>query len=265
MALTVLVCVACAVFARAQVPEQLTEEQMRDFLLKAKVMKSKEVAKGLTGISRLTLSDGVITHDAAFQSIDDYAPRMEYNVGDVEVNFRDSYKYNIAAFELAKLLGLGDMMPVTIERRCGGKTGSLSWWLPFKLDEEQRQKQNIMAPDLKAWARQIQKMNIFAALVYDTDRNRGNVLYSEDWHVWMIDFTRAFRLFPELQDPKVLIQCERQLWEKLCQLDRATLKEKTKKWLTDPEIKAVMARRDKIVTVFKDLIAQKGEKAVIYN
>lgn len=265
IAFSVMACLACAVSALGQDPEQLTEEQMRDFLLTAKVVKFKQVEKGLTGIFRLTLSDGTITHDAAFQSVDEYKPRAEYNAGDIELNFKDSYKYNIAAYELAKLLGLRDMMPVTVERRWRGTTGSLSWWLPYKLDEEQRQKQNITAPDPAAWAKQMQKMNVFAALVYDTDRNRGNVLYSEDWHLWMIDFTRAFRVFPELQDPKVLITCDRQLWEKLRQWDLAAVKEKIRKWLNDSEIKALTTRRDKIVAVFEDLIAKKGEKAVIYN
>ena len=34
-----------------------------------------------------------------------------------------------AAFGLAELLGLDDMMPVTVERRWNGKRGALSWWL----------------------------------------------------------------------------------------------------------------------------------------
>jgi hypothetical protein len=263
--ITVMVVISCAVSLKAQDPEQFTEEQMRDFLLNAKVVKSMQVSQGVTGIYRLTLSDGKITHDAAFQPINEVKQKMTFSNGKTEMNFRDSYKYDIAAFELGKLLGLGDMMPVTIERRWSGMTGALSWWLPFKLDEEKRIKQGIKAPDPEAYAKQMHKTWVFSQLVYDTDRNMGNTLFSENWHVWMIDFTRAFRIYHELEDPKILTRCQRQLLEKLRRLDAAELEQNTKKWLTKPERDAVMARRDNIVSLFEDLIAKKGEGAVLYD
>jgi len=86
----------------AQDAEKLDEEQMRNFLLNAKVLAGKQVSKGITGIHRLTLSDGKITHDASFQAIDEYKASMQLDTR-TGLNFRDSYKYNIAAFELAKM------------------------------------------------------------------------------------------------------------------------------------------------------------------
>ena len=41
------------------------------------------------------------------------------------------------------------------------------------------------------------------------DRNKGNVLYTKDWRVIMIDFTRAFRLDHELRYPETLQTCDR--------------------------------------------------------
>jgi hypothetical protein len=243
---------------------QLTQEQMRDFLLNAKVIKSKSTQKGVTGVARLTLSDGNLTHDASFQSIDEYKSLMKFETGRVEANFRDSYKYNIAAYEVALLLGLGDMMPVTVSRKWGGKTGSLSWWLPAKLDEETRQRKKIKPPDENAWAKQMNKMWVFSQLLYDTDRNMGNVLFSEDWHLWIIDFSRAFRLYSELEDPKKLVQCDRNLLENLRKMNAAELEAKTKQYLTGLEIRGIMTRRDKIVQHFDRLIAEKGESKVIY-
>jgi len=35
----------------------------------------------------------------------------------------DSYKYNIAAYALAELLGMEDMLPVYVERKWEGKYG----------------------------------------------------------------------------------------------------------------------------------------------
>jgi hypothetical protein len=255
----------CAVPINAQVPEKLTEEQMRNFLLNAKVVSSKQIGKGVTRPYRLTLNDGNMTHDGSFQSIDERKTSMQFDNGKTEINFRDSYKYNIAAYELAKMLGLGDMMPVTVERKWQGKIGSLSWWLQAKMDEGQRMDKHIQPPDPEAWNRQMQRMMLFAQLVYDTDRNRGNVLISADWHLWMIDFSRAFRLFATLENPKVLTRCDRQLLQRLRQLDATELKRKTNNLLNDMEIKGVMARRDKIVSYFESLIANKGETAVLYD
>jgi hypothetical protein len=260
----VALCIACAFPSAAQEP-QLSEQQMRDFLLTAKVVSSKVVSKGITGVHRLTLSDGKITHDASFQSIDEAKLRETFNDGRTEMNFRDSYKYNLAAYELAKLLGLGDMMPVTVERRWSGQTGSLSWWLPAKMDEEKRLKNKIEPPDSEAWNRQMYKMRVFSQLVYDMDRNPGNVLISEDWHLWMIDFTRAFRRYTDLENAKNLVKCERQLLERLRKLDAAEFEGKTRNWLNKEEVKAVMARRNKIVTLFEALIAKLGEKEVLYD
>lgn len=255
----------CGVPLNAQNPEKLSEAEIRDFLLHAKVVNSKPLGKGVTRPYRLTLSNGTLVHDGAFQSIDEQRTVKQFDNGRTEVNFKDSYKYNIAAFELAGLLGLGDMMPMTVERTWEGKPGALSWWLPVRMDEGERLNKRITPPDVEAWNRQMHKMRVFTELVYDTDRNLGNALISEDWHLWMIDFTRAFRLYTTLANPKNLVRCDRQLLQKLRQLDAAEVKQKTKNWLSDMEIKGVMARRDKIVALFESLIAKKGEKEVLYE
>jgi hypothetical protein len=243
---------------------QLTEQQMRDFLLTAKVVGSRGTSKGITGVVRLTLTDGTITNDASFQTIDEASNVKEFSSGQREMNFRDSYKFNIAAYEVAKLVGLGDMMPVTVERKYQGKTGSLSWWLRVKMDEADRLKKKITPPNPEAWNRQIYKMRVFAQLVYDTDRNLGNVLISEDWHLWMIDFSRAFRMRTDLENAANLVKCERQLLENLRKLDAGQVAEKTKGYLTQMEVNGVMGRRDKIVALFEKLIKEKGENQVLY-
>ncbi len=249
--------------ASAVQESQLTEEQMRQFLLTAKIVETVRVDTGITGISRLTMTDGKITHDASFQSVDQYRGKVVLANGIVEMNFKDSYKYNIAAYELARLLGISDMMPVTVARK-HGKNGAMSWWLPAKLDEEKRLKDKITPPDPEAWNRQMYKMFVFSQLVYDTDRNLGNILISEDWHLWMIDFTRAFRLYYELENPKKLVKCERKLFESLRRLDAKEVAAKTKGFLNNSEVKGVMERRDKIVSLFEKLIAEKGEDQVLY-
>jgi len=101
-----------------------------------------------------------------------------------ELNFVDSYKYNIAAYELAELIGMDDMVPVYVERKWEGNTGSLSWWLPVKMDEVERHKQKLTAPDADAWNNQMYKVRVFDQLVADTDVNLTNVLIGENWQIW---------------------------------------------------------------------------------
>ena len=108
------------------------------------------------------------------------------------------------------------------------------------------------------------KVRVFDQLTGDTDINLTNVLIGEDWKIWRVDFTRAFRLHKDLKDPKDLVRCDRQLFDKLKTLDGNELAARTKGYLTKDEVKAVMARRDKIVTQFEKLISEKGEKEVLY-
>ncbi|MGD0920694.1 MAG: hypothetical protein ABSA70_02890 [Terriglobia bacterium] len=251
---------AAAGFVSAAQEPNLTVEQMREFLLTAKVINSKQLGTGKTHPWRLTLSNGMLTHDAAFQPVDILKNR-EVIGGQTILNFRDTYHFNIAAYELAKLLGLDDMMPVTVERSWDRQRGALAWWIPKKWDFSNYPKP---VPDVDAWNRQMYKMLVFAELVYDTDPNMGNRLITEDWKLWMIDFTRAFRLERDLLEPKNLMRCDRKLLEKLRQLDADELLEKTKPHLGKSEVKAVMARRDKIVAYFDKAVAQRGDAAVLY-
>jgi hypothetical protein len=259
-ALLCLICLPCVVSADEST---LTKEQIKQFLLTAKVVDSKQSKKGVTGTWRLTLSDGTVTHDASFQPIDEHKAEMKLT-GGTELNFVDSYKYNLAAYKLAELLGIDDMLPVYVERTWKGQVGSLSWWLPVKMDEVERYTKKISPPDPDAWNNQMYKIRVFDQLVYDSDPNLTNVLIGENWKIWRIDFTRAFRRNKELKDPNDLVRCDRHLLEKLKGLDANTVTEKTKHYLTIEEVNAVMARRDKIVAQFQKLIAEKGEHEVLY-
>ena len=241
-----------------------TKEQIEHFLLTARVVGTGHTKKGFTQPNRLTLSDGNITHDASFQAVDEHKRQQEFSTGQSELNFVDSYKYNIAGYRLAEMLGLDDMVPVYVERRWEGKVGSLSWWLPVQMDEADRVKKHIPPPDIDAWNRQMHKIRVLDQLVYDTDANFTNVLITPEWKIWRIDFTRAFRLYPTLQEPRDLVRCDRQLLARLKALDGDQLAAKTKGFLTTSEVKAVMTRRDKIVAHFQKLIAEKGEDAVLY-
>src|SRR3977135_3037611 len=157
--LATLVYLTCTRVVTASDESLPTKEQIKQFLLTAKVGKSERSKKGITNPWTLTLTDGTLTHDASFQSIDEHKAMKQLASG-TEIGFVDSYKYNIAAYQLAELLGLDDMLPVYVERKWQGTPGSISWWLPVKMDEADRQKQKLRAPDLDAWNNQMSKIRV---------------------------------------------------------------------------------------------------------
>lgn len=258
---------AQATSTAAPAPE-LSVAQIKVFLKNAKVIKTRTTTKGVTAPKRLTLSDGVTTHDAVFQAIDDRKSVMQLGGGGrqstTELNFVDSYMYNIAAYELARLLELDYMMPVYIERRVNGQLGSISWFVTTLMDESDRLKKKIEPPNANDWNQQMYRMRVFSALTRDTDRNLTNVLITPEWKVMMIDFSRAFRLQPELLHQKDLTKIDRSLLAKLEALTKESVKQATNDFLNGREIDVMMQRRDLLVGHFKKLIAELGEGKVLY-
>ncbi|MBY0493157.1 MAG: hypothetical protein K2Y23_02965 [Cyanobacteria bacterium] len=259
---------APAPFDSAQGKAELSVDQIRAFLKDAKVIRARGTQKGVTAPKRLTLSDGNIEHDAVFQAIDDHQNVMRLGGGGrqetTELNFVDSYKYNIAAYEIATLLGLDHMMPVYVERRWNGQIGSISWFVPALMDESERIKKTLQPPNPTEWNNQMYRMRVFSSLLRDTDRNLTNVLVTHQWKVMMIDFSRAFRLQPELLHSKDLQKIDRQLLARLEQLSTETVRSATKDFLTKSELEAMMKRRDLLVAHFKNLVATLGEAKVLY-
>ena len=90
--------------------------------------------KGVTGTLRATLSDGTITHDASIQTIDESMREFRSNRG-TEFNFVDSWRYNVAAYRLDRLLEIG-MTPPSVERNYQNKPGAFTWWVDDVLMDE---------------------------------------------------------------------------------------------------------------------------------
>jgi hypothetical protein len=260
--LTIALCLLIIDFAPVAA-ELRTPQEIAAFMRAAKVVRSKELSTGTTRPLRLTLTDGTTTHDAVFQAIDEKKSVFVPQRGATQINFVDSWRYNVAAYRLSTAIGLDWMMPVTIEYQYRGKRGALAWFMDSVTDERRRLKEKVRPPDVLAWNQDMYRMRIFNALVRDTDRNLGNVLASPDWRVIMLDFTRAFRLLPEI-DVKEITQCDRQLLARLETLTPGSLKDAVGEYLTAPEAEAVMKRRDLIVAHVRALIAQRGEDKVLY-
>lgn len=255
--------VAGALAARGETPA-MDDAARETFLEKAKVERTKPTAVGITGSKRATLSDGSFTHDAHIQTVDESKQRFETPSG-MELNFRDSWKFNVAAYRLDRMLGLG-MVPVSVPRHFVGREGSFTWWVDdvLMMDGE-RVKQKLQAPDRSRWNCQMHMVRIFDQLICNVDRNLQNLLITKSWDVWMIDHTRSFRLHKKIQAPKNVVQCERGLLDKLKGLERSTLRSRLTPFITGSEIDALLGRRDHIVQIVEESVKAQGPEKVLYS
>lgn len=242
----------------------LTPVEQAEFLRTARVIRGRPIGIGVTQPWRLTLTDGRLTHEAAFNMANEEAPMKRFDDGTFETNFVDAYRFNIAAYLLAELVGVGDAVPVTVERTWNSRRGSLTWWVEGAMSEGERLDQGLEPPDEAEWNRQMYRVRVFSNLVHDTDRNLGNMLITDDWRIRMIDFTRAFRLWDKLPGEGDLDRCDRMLLDGLRTLTEEGLDERLGSYLTSSEIEAVIERRDLLVAHFERLIAEQGEADVLY-
>jgi hypothetical protein len=271
--------VAAAVVALAGTPGHLTQaladtafEQARlsdaeaeHFLLEARIMRRKGAPGGITGSERATLRLGDMQHDAHIQRIDDHRHQFQTGTG-LELDFRDSFRGNLAAYRLDRMLGLA-MVPVTVRRRVDGRDAAVTWWVDdVIMDEKKRYQKKIPAPDPNDWNQQMLVVRVFDQLIHNFDRNLGNLLIDREWRIWMIDHTRAFKIFGELRAPENLgTRCERGLLAGLRRLDEATLRDEMRDLMNEGQIKGLLARRDLIVRHFEEKLAAHGEAVVLYD
>jgi len=124
--------------------------------------------------------------------------------------------------------------------------------------ELERLKKKIQPPDSDFWARQVHVLRVFDQLIYNTDRNMGNLVIDKQWRIWLIDHSRSFRIMTDLQNPKGLERCDRGLLAKLKDLKAEDLTKELGAYLNNMEIRGILARRDKIVQLFE----KKGPSAL---
>jgi hypothetical protein len=126
-------------------------------------------------------------------------------------------------------------------------------------------KKRPVSSDPSRVASYIHIMRVFDELIQNRDRNAGNALWTTDWRMWLIDHTRAFRVGRELLKPQLLERCERTLCDKMRTLTAPAMTEAMDGILLKPEIDALLVRRDLILKLFDERIAQRGEGAVLYT
>lgn len=235
------------------------------FLREAEVVETEDVGVGVTQPKRLVLSDGERRFFAVWKTVDIHRQGItRFNAGGIESNFSDCYEYEIAAYELDKLLGLG-LVPPTVERRIRGETGALQLWVDDVFTDWDRRERKLAVPGPRLFVERKLTVRLFDQLTYNVDyRNARNILIGADGYVWSIDHSRAFRLHGRLIDDLELSRFSRAALSRLRQLSLERLEERLSPWLTRAQIEAILERRDRIVETAERLIAERGELAVLF-
>jgi len=262
-AVALVVCVASA--QQTTIPaSRLTASEVEQFLRTGKIGARRPISVGLNGTEWAAMDDGKIQHRGHIATIDISKASFTSDRG-TELNFKDTWKFYVAAYELAKLLDF-NLVPPSVERRQGiGKDAAVTWWIDDAMMESDRKAKKLESPDPEGWNKQMYAVRVFNQLIYNVDANLTNILITKDWNIWMIDHGRAFRLMKTLENPKNLVKSDRKVLAKMRELTKPLLTEKLGRWLTGPEIDGVLARRDKIVDFFDKEIASKGADAVLFD
>ena len=167
----------------------------------------------------------------------------------------ESYKSEIAAYELDKLLGLG-MVPPAVEKRWQGDLGAAILWVEgvrsWKVAEAETKPPK--------WNREAVRMKMFDNLIANIDRNAGNLLIDADWNLFLIDHSRAFITDTKLRN--VMTRVDREIWDRMLALDEPTLNVAIGPWVERGAIRAILKRRDNMKNAIDAMLKTSSEAAV---
>ena len=183
-----------------------TGQQAEEFLRTALMTPRRAPDSADTTQFEVTLSDGSSTREASVQTIDSY----EYGW----VESRDSFKYNVAAYRLSKMLGL-EVVPCTVWRRVDGRWASVT----------------LASEKVAGKSESSDVETIFRAL---TGNPSG-------------DYADAFLATKSIHELIELSAINPDLDRKLAELDRSKLTSELGEILTRDEIRCLLARRDRIL------------------
>ncbi len=167
----------------------------------------------------------------------------------------DSYRHEVAAYELDRVLGLG-LVPATTERRVGDRTGSLQLWV-----EQARSVEPGARELIRGEARShVAQLRMLRALM--GSEPTSEVLVAPDGAVYTIDHAEAFSLEDE-PTGRPLERFSKKGLQALEGLTRPVLESAVGRWLTDEEMEALWSRRAGLLEWASSARARRGEAAFI--
>jgi hypothetical protein len=226
--------------------------ELEEYLRTAKVVKLEGVSVGVTKPRRAYLEPGGPADSIVWKPI-----RPGFYGG-----FFESYRSEIATYEIDKLLGL-EMVPPTVEKRVDGVLGAaIMWAAPTKSFKEMGATGAPTPPPMyiAKFNQALVRAKMFDNLIGNIDPNLGNWLVDPSWNLILIDHSRALTSTTSLVHKMTHI--DRELWAKMQALTEEQLKAAVGGWLGDREIRALLERRKKLGEEIDRLVKASGPDAV---
>jgi hypothetical protein len=240
-----------------------TDGDKEHFLKASKIISVEQIGHGVTKPIKASLDLNGAHHDGQIQVVDKELPDFFPKTGP-PIPMKDSWRFNVAAYKLDRLLDLR-MVPVTVERTYKGKRSAMTWWADDIMFEEiERVKRDLTAPDPESFARQLAAARVFDELIINIDRNLANLLITNNWNLVLIDHSRSFTAYKGIRNEANLSRCSNALFTKLKALNVADVRAAMGNLLANPEIEALMARRDLLVDFFEREAKSKGAENVFF-
>ncbi|MFC2170163.1 hypothetical protein ACFLRM_06350 [Acidobacteriota bacterium] len=233
----------------------LERERIETYLRSAEVTSiNKELEAGRTEPWVIGLYDGKTERKGFFKYLDRTRPSI----------FPDSYKYEIAAYEINKLLDI-KIVPPVVEREIEGINGALQLFLENFIKESERKRRNLIPKNPVAFSNRLEEIGVFEILVNCQRIDLDDILISsEDWEVFRVDFSQAFSTSSEMISGSEISRCSRKLYHNLHKLEYSNVESRLKSYLTDQQIKALLKRKNVILENINQLIKIKGEEAILF-
>jgi hypothetical protein len=243
-----------------------TDEEIEHFLREAKIVATKDLGSGTTKPLKVTLEMGGVQRYAVFKDVNvEKRGVTKFEDGTVAFNFTDKYHYDRAAYLLDRRLEMY-MVPVSVFRGVGNRSGVLTEWVSGAITEGDRRARGIEPADSLDFETQKGIMDVFDALIHNDDRNLGNIMILEEsWDLRLIDHSRAFRTIKGLPEKfagsHAVLSPE--YYEQLKTLEADELKPLLKGMVSGSQIKTMLKRRDLIVEKIEADRAKFGDSFVL--
>lgn len=244
-------------------PAAWSDAEKEKFLKAAALVSVEEIGHGVTKPIKAKLMLAGVEHSAKIQTVDKELPDF-FGADNKPVPMRDSWRYNVAAYRMDRLLGLR-MATVEVARPFRGKPAAYSWWVDdVQFEEVERLKKEIQPPDPADFARQRELSKVFDELIINIDRNLSNIIITKVWKIALIDHSRCFVPYNAIRNTENLTRCSKGLLAAMRALTAASITQAVGTYLTAAEVKGCLARRDRIVEFFAREVTAKGEASVLF-
>ena len=231
-------------FSQSDQGEPFNKTELERYLRTARVVSvQKSAVGGKTAPWVVQLHDGKIARRGFFKHVHRSRPSP----------LADSYQYEIAAYELDKLLDF-NIVPPVVERAIEKEKGSLQVFLEDCITERDRKKTNIQPPNPKRFQESLDEIRVFENLVYNKCQNLEDThIHKTTWKVCRVDFSESFAPSPDLIPGCEITFCSERIFQNLRNLDLPTLQSVLSPYLNADEIKALLERRNKILEKLEGL------------